>query len=125
MTADQTIGSLYMTFVSALSEWQLMLFGSKRTAVIDIFRDILVTMPNDRRHESLDVMRTTFSAVGTHLRGVTTAGALHVRGKLDYGNTEVVRRFVSAIHTQTPPQGIDAADGLAVVEMMERINQAR
>jgi predicted dehydrogenase len=125
LASNQTTGSLYMTFVSALSEWQLMLFGSKRTAVIDIFRDVLVTLPNDQRHESIDVMRTTINGVGTHLFGVATAGPLHLLGRLDYGNTEVVRRFVSAIRTGIPPQGIDASDGRAVVKMMEQINQAR
>jgi scyllo-inositol 2-dehydrogenase (NADP+) len=121
LAPNQITGSLYMTFVSALSEWQLMVFGSNRTAVIDIFRDVLVTLPNDKRHESMDVLRTTIRGVGAHLFGVATAGPLHLLGKLDYGNNEVVRRFVSAIRTGIPPQGMDAADGLAVVEIMERV----
>jgi len=117
-------GALTMTFASAVSEWYVVLFGTRRTAIIDLFRDILIVLPDDGGHGSLEVLRTSGSALAGHLRGVLTSGIRHVASQLDYGNREVMRRFVDAALTGTPPEGISARDGLAVVEMMEAFQAA-
>jgi len=117
--AEGRAGALNMTFASAVSEWYVVLFGTRRTTIIDLFRDILIVLPDDGGHGSLEVLRTSGSALAGHLRGVLTSGIRHVASQLDYGNREVMRRFVDAALTGTPPEGISARDGLAVVEMME------
>jgi predicted dehydrogenase len=118
------VGAIDMFFDSALSEWQLVLMGSRETLIADIFRDILVRLPADNRHEGRDVLRTTASAVFGHLAGTITSGIGHVRGTLDYGNDEVIRRWVGAIETGVEPEGIAARDGLAVIEAMARVVDA-
>ena len=118
-------GSVYMTFVSALSEWQFMVFGTQRTVMVDVFRDILIEIPDDKGHLSADVMRTTLNAVGTHLRGVVTSGVRHVTNKLDYGNQEVVRRMYASITQDIPLKAISGDDGRHVVAVMEQITQQR
>jgi predicted dehydrogenase len=120
---DGLLGSLHMSFVGALSEWQLVLLGSKRTLVVDLFRDILLDVPDDRRHESLDVLQTSMKAVMGHAAGFVSSGIRHVTGTLDYGNGEVFRRFVTAVVDGAPPEGVGSEDGAAVVRVMERINQ--
>lgn len=117
--AGDQIGTLSMTFASAVSEWHVILFGTRRTAIIDLFRDILVVLPDDGGHGSLEVLRTSWSALAGHLRGVLTSGIRHATRQLDYGNREVMRRFADAVLTGAPLDGISARDGLAVVEMME------
>lgn len=117
-------GSLHMTFVGAISEWLLVIFGSRQTAVIDFFRDIHLTLPNDGRHETIDVLRTSMRALAGHVGGFAASGNKHVRGALDYGNHEVFRRFAAAVLDDAPLDRISAQDGRAVVEVMETINAA-
>ncbi len=119
--AGRVSGALEMFFNAALSEWQLVLMGSRETLIADIFRDILIKLPNDRQHESLDVIRTSASTVLGHLAGTVTSGVKHMSGTLDYGNDEVIRRWVEAVETRRDAQGISMRDGLAVVEAMGRV----
>jgi predicted dehydrogenase len=116
--------ALHMLFTGALSEWHLAVFGSERTVVVDLFRDLLVELPNDRRHDSLDVLRTSLCALGRHASGFASSGVRHVTGRMDYGNTEVFRRFTAAAIGGSGMPGIEAEAGQAVVRMMERINEA-
>jgi scyllo-inositol 2-dehydrogenase (NADP+) len=117
-------GALQMSFVGALSEWALILQGDRATAVVDLFRDVLVRLPNDSSHEGRQVLRTSASAIGTHLGGITSSGIRRARGKLDYGNSEVVRRFVEATTTGLPPETIGAAYGRSVVAVIEAAHRA-
>jgi hypothetical protein len=115
-----------MAFEAPVSEWQLALLGSRRLAVVDVFRDILVTTRNDGSHGGLDVLRTSFEAASSHFRGVISSGALHALGRLAYGNDEVMRRFVHACLSDTEPVGISATDGRRVValqhELLDRVS---
>lgn len=115
---------LNMFFTGAISEWHVAILGSERTAVVDLFRDLLIEIPNDRGHESLDVLRTSVRALGGHALGFATSGARHVTGRMDYGNAEVFRRFTAAAMAGGGMPGIEAEAGQAVVRMMERINEA-
>lgn len=118
--------NLQMFFTAALSEWHLVVMGSRKTVVADIFRDILVHLPDDGAHGGLDVLSSSAFAVGSHLLGTVTSGVRHATKTLDYGNNEVIRRFVDAIADGRPLEGIAAEDGLAVVESMtEVVNAAR
>jgi predicted dehydrogenase len=118
---DRAVGSVQMFFDAAISEWQMVLMGSKETLVVDIFRDILVRFPADRRHEGRDVLRTTAFATATHLLGTIASGVRHSTKTLDYGNDEVVRRFVAAVESGVEPAGISGRDGLAVIEVMAQV----
>ncbi len=118
-------GTLNMTFVGAVSEWLLTILGSKRTLVVDFFRDILLDLPDDGRHESLDVVRTTVNVVGGHMAGYAVNGVGHLTKSLDYGNVEVFRRFAAHVLHGQPLRAISALDGANVVAVMHRINQAR
>ncbi len=116
-----------MRFEAPVSEWHLAVFGSKRLAVVDIFRDVLVVSPNDGRHGPADIMRTSAAAIASHLWGVARSGGLMLAGRLSYGNDEVIRRFVQACQTGAPPDGISAVDGLRIVELQHQVlrSQAR
>jgi predicted dehydrogenase len=115
------VGTLQMFFSASMSEWQLALLASRETLVCDIFRDILLRLPADGSHGSGAILRTSALSVAGHLAGTVTSGLSHLRGTLDYGNDEVVRRWVEAIQRGDAPTGISAADGLAIVEMMASV----
>jgi len=87
--------------------------------VIDLFRDVLVRLPNDSAHTGTHVLRTSARAIGSHVLGVARSGLLRAQRRLDYGNEEVVRRFLDATRTGAAPEAITASDGRAVVEVIE------
>lgn len=113
--------TITMRFEAPVSEWHLAVLGSKRLAVVDVFRDVLVVTPNDRRHGPADIMRTSGATIISHLWGVAQSGGLLLTGRLSYGNDEVIRRFVHACQTGQPPAGISAVDGLRVVELQHQV----
>jgi scyllo-inositol 2-dehydrogenase (NADP+) len=89
--------TLSCNFESSLSEWHLAVHGEKAVAIIDIFRDIYLRLPNDGRHGTVDVLRTSISATSQHWWQHLTSGVPHLAGKLRYGNDEVFNRFGRAI----------------------------
>jgi scyllo-inositol 2-dehydrogenase (NADP+) len=114
-----------MNFQAPLSEWHIALLGTQRAAFVDVFRDILIVVPNDREHLGRDILRTSLVAGWGHLLGTLNSGVRVVAGRLDYGNDEVIRRFCMACRGRSDAlQGISAADGLAVVAMQHRVIDA-
>lgn len=113
-------GSLSFTFDAALSEWQLLIVLDRATLVCDLFRDVLVALPDDGRHRPAEILRSGVLATLQHWAGVARSGVDHMTGRLDYGNDEVFRRFASACRDGADPPGIAGADGAAVVREMHR-----
>lgn len=109
--------AMYVNFESPVSEWHFTVFGTRGVGIVDLFRDVLVTLPNDGQHLPFDVLRTSWAAAVTHVRGVLRSGFAFLRRRLFYGNDEVMRRFLDAISTGKPPEGISGEDGLAVVRL--------
>jgi scyllo-inositol 2-dehydrogenase (NADP+) len=112
---------LYNNFEAPVSEWQFIVYGEKALASIDVFRDVLVVLPNDGQHLPGDIMRTTQRLVSTHLTGVFTSGVALLRKRLLFGNEEIVRRFLDAIETGEPPRDMSGADGLAIVRLQHEL----
>jgi scyllo-inositol 2-dehydrogenase (NADP+) len=111
-----------MNFEAPLSEWHIGVLATRRAAFVDVFRDILLTVPNDRSHRGRDILRTSAIAGWSHLVGSVKSGALLVAGRLTYGNDEVVERFCLACKGQRNGlAGISASDGAAVVTMQHKI----
>jgi scyllo-inositol 2-dehydrogenase (NADP+) len=89
--------SLHLNFESPVSEWYFCVFGEDRVGIVDIFRDIYISLPNDRQHESYTVLRTSLLATGQHLWQTTVRGLAHLTRRLTYGNEEVFARFRRSI----------------------------
>jgi scyllo-inositol 2-dehydrogenase (NADP+) len=113
--------SLAINFEAPVSEWQLALIGERSLAVIDLFRDIAVRVPNDGGHKSLDVLRTSTAASWHHFTGYLRSGPGHLRRRLLYGNDEVFARFHAAATEGAVPQGIGPEDALAVLRLQHWI----
>jgi scyllo-inositol 2-dehydrogenase (NADP+) len=112
---------LTMNFSSPVSEWQLVLMGTRQLVAVDIFRDISVLLPNDGAHEARQVLRTTLRGVGEHMAGVVRSGMGHVSGRLLYGNETVARRFLDAVCDRGDLAGLHGRDGLAVVKTIHEL----
>jgi predicted dehydrogenase len=114
--------TLNCNFESPVSEWHLMVFGEERLGIVDIFRDIYISLPNDGAHQTPEVFRTSLFATGQHLLQHLASGILHLRGCLFYGNEEVFLRFARAVRGSTEsllPIGPEAA--LAVLRLQHEI----
>lgn len=108
-----------LDFESPVCEWHMSTIGEKGLLIHDIFRDILVTLPDDREHRALDHLRTLTLATLSMWGGFLRSGARHFTGRLDYGVSEVMRRFVAACATRTPPERIAWPDALRVFALLQ------
>lgn len=115
---------LVMHFEAPLSEWHLTVMGDKGMGVIDIFRDIYVYLPNDEKHTSWPVLRTSLMGAFQHFAAHVPQGIGHVRGTLRYGNDEVFRRFADAAKTGSEPQAVGPDDALRMLKMQHEIIDA-
>lgn len=114
--------TLSCNFESPVSEWYLMAFGEKRLGIVDIFRDIYLSLPNDGAHGTASVFRTSAHAIGQHLWQHLASGIPHLTGTLFYGNDEVFRRFARAVRGSPADLGpINAESALAVLRLQHAI----
>lgn len=120
-SCDYTI-KLSCNFESPLSEWYLIVFGERRIGIVDIFRDIYVSLPNDGAHDARRVVRTSIVATSQHWIQHIASGIPHLTGRLLYGNDIVFDRFARAIGGEADalaPIGPDSA--LAVLKLQHAI----
>ena len=112
--------TIAMSFDAAISEWTLTVVGSRATAVLDVFRDSLVVLPNDGRHRAREIARTSALLLAGHARGAAATGLALARRRLLYGNDRVVRAFVDAVlGDRQGLVGMAGTDGVAIVECLE------
>ncbi len=111
-------------FDSAISEWHVMVTGEKAVGILDIFRDIYIRLPNDGQHNALQILRTSAAAFSQHFWQHVPNGLALLRGCLDYGNDEIVRRFATALRTGTPDQLIGSQAALTVLTQQHEAVQA-
>jgi scyllo-inositol 2-dehydrogenase (NADP+) len=119
---DSIWASLSMSFNASVSEWQFLVVGRQAVAALDLFRDLLVTVPNDETHRAREILRSSAAIVGGHLVGVASSGTRLLGRRLTYGNDEVVRRFVDATEGAADRlRWLGAEDGYAVVACIEDV----
>lgn len=114
---------LHINFEASITEWHITVVGEKATVDIDLWRDIYVRLPNDGAHSAADITRTSVVGVSQHLWGVFTGGLRYLAKRHLYGNDEIVRRFYRATQGEDCLQGMSAAEGRRVVEMMHELIQ--
>lgn len=110
-----------MLYQATLSEWQLVVLGTKKVAFVDIFRDILMVVPNDGRHRAGNIINTSAVMIGSHLFGTLTTGMRMFAPGLFYGTEKITDIFINSVLDHQPPQKISSGDGSAVVNMQHQI----
>ena len=114
--------TLSCNFESPVSEWHLMVFGEKRLAIVDVFRDIYLSLPNDGVHTTATVLRTSLTATVQHWLQHLTSGIPHLTGRLAYGNDEVFDRFARAVAGDRDALApISAHAALAILKLQHAI----
>ncbi|HEY1545842.1 MAG TPA: Gfo/Idh/MocA family oxidoreductase [Xanthobacteraceae bacterium] len=124
-TADYPI-QLSCNFESPVSEWYLMVFGEKRLGIIDVFRDIYISLPNDGAHDTRNVLRTSMIATAQHWLQHVTSGIPHLLGRLFYGNDQVFARFAGAIRGDVAElEPVGPASALSILKLQHAIVDRR
>ncbi len=104
-------------FDGSISEWFVTVTGEKATAIVDIFRDIYIRLPNDETHNALNILRTSISAFSQHFIQHIPNGIAFLRGSLDYGNNEIMKRFAKTIQTGKEDDKIGFTQALDVLKL--------
>ena len=121
LTAGDVALTLLMHFEAPVSEWHVVVVGDRALAIVDLFRDVAVFAPGDRRHLALDTLRTSAATTAGHWAGVARSGVQRVRGRLRYGTDEVVAQFHAAVTGGAPLGPIGADDALATTRLQHWI----
>ena len=112
---------LSMLFNAPLSEWRLMVMGTQKIAIVDIFRDVLIVANNDAAHKGKNILQTSFSFISSHLIGTMLSGYKMVSGNLYYGTELVIDQFIHSIQVKKNPADISSKDGFDIVQMQHAI----
>lgn len=120
-TSAGTPITLHCEFEAPVSEWYLVILGEKRVLVLDVFRDILQSLPNDELHTAFTIARTTSLSVWQSLVGYARSGVSMIKGDLLYGNPEVFARFARAVSTRRMDPEISADAGLEANRLQDAI----
>jgi predicted dehydrogenase len=107
-------GQITMVFCSPVSEWHVI--ASHRSGVfgVDLFRDITMHLGPDGTHGSLDVARSSLSAVGGHISGFARTGARWVSRRQFWGHDVLIGEFVEAVQ-KAQPSPVPLEEALNVV----------
>ena len=114
------MGTLMMLFETPLSEWHFVIVGTEQILIVDIFRDILITLTREKSHSPSEVLRTVLSAIGQELWGVLNSGIGTLSGSLLFGTGELINRYIDSLGRNSKPP-ITAEEGLMIVETIEEV----
>lgn len=120
VAGDRGPGQLVMVLDAPVSEWQVLVVGSRGAVALDLFRDISVRVRPDGAHRPLDILRTSARAVADHVRGFATSGARFVSRRLFWGHDVLIRQFVEATLGRRPVP-VTPDEALGVVRVSDRI----
>jgi predicted dehydrogenase len=95
-------GQITMVFCSPVSEWHIMASSPAAFVDIDLFRDITISLAPDGAHGSLDIARSSLSAVAGHVSGFVRAGSRWVRKRQYWGHDALIGKFLDAVHEGGP-----------------------
>ncbi|WP_193310626.1 Gfo/Idh/MocA family protein [Halorubrum halophilum] len=109
-------GQLSMIFDAPLSEWFFIICGTKRLAIVDIFRDILVHVGQESHHSPLEVLQTALSGICQFGSGVVKSGVHTIQGDLFFGFNYLLNQYLNSIESSsnppvTPEQGYKILKG--------------
>ncbi|MDZ7730944.1 MAG: hypothetical protein U5K37_08590 [Natrialbaceae archaeon] len=109
-------GQLSMIFDAPLSEWFFVICGTKRLAIVDIFRDIIVHVGQEKDHSAIEVLLTALSGIGQFGYGMVKSGVHTLQGNLFFGFETLLDQYLNSIESSatppvTPKQGYEILRG--------------
>lgn len=102
------------------SEWMFVLFCTRSVLVLDLFRDILICLPQEKAHNISDVLNLSFSMTRQLWSGIGATGLRFARKRLFFGHDLLVRRFLDAV-ANGEESPVPADSGWKVITQIEEI----
>lgn len=125
MSVDMRAGGipvhLTINFNAPVCEWLFVVSGTEKLAIFDMFRDVLIVLPNDGTHGAYEVLRNSALLTMHQWLGFMSSGLRLARGKLFWGVDQVIDRFLTATETRQIDPDISALRGLETVTAMNRV----
>ena len=116
--------SIAMRFGTAISEWGLVIAGTRGTIVHDMYRDVPVLLPDDGPHRARQIVRTSIAATVQHWRGTVGNGVRILRGTQLYGVDTVVASMLAVERSAGAsgvPDDLHVRGGIAATDLMRTI----
>ncbi|MHB8633097.1 MAG: Gfo/Idh/MocA family protein [Thermoplasmatota archaeon] len=113
-------GQLQHLFHASRAEWGFLLVGSRRSWLVDMYRDAALPMGKGGGHAPREVLWQSVAGLASASAAVVGAGARHATGRISYGHDRLVRRFSESVAAGGPPP-VDSAQGAECIRIISEI----
>ncbi|MEO6000464.1 MAG: Gfo/Idh/MocA family oxidoreductase [Chitinophagaceae bacterium] len=113
--------NIFINFNSPVCEWLFIVSGSTKLAIYDLFRDILITIPNDGLHLAKNVLSNSLHTTIKHWMGNITNGFRVLTGNLLYGQDRVMHLYFDMIDQHIDVPEINGYSGWKNVRLLNEI----
>lgn len=119
-SSENIIGSLKMIFNAPSSEWKILITGTKKIVLLDLFRDSYLMLSEEKSHLPFAVLSSSLDLVRQTISNDFSSGMRLLSGNLLFGHDLLIKKFIDSIQNHTPTP-VDPKDGLKVLTLTEHI----
>ncbi len=109
-----------MIFNAPCSEWKVMVVGTKKVIIIDLFRDSLLSMSEEKSHSPIAVLSSSLNLIWQNIYNDFDSGVRLLTKNLLFGHDKLISKFIDCIDTNTELPVLPES-GKKVVEIAEYI----
>lgn len=120
MRSKDATAYLRFAFNAPKDEWVLVIIGTKRVLLVDIFRDVIVELGEGGQHTPSEVLRDSLGFIWQTTKETAKSGFRFLTRRLYYGHDELIRRFIDSVENDTQPP-VTAEEGKKVIALIEQI----
>lgn len=122
MTSQTTDATSYLhfNFNAPRDEWFLLIMGTKRVLLIDLFRDTIIEIEEGGEHTPFEVLKNSLGFMWQNAKETAISGSHFLSKNLYFGHDEIIRRFVNSVEKDTDPP-VNGEEGKKVIELIEQI----
>lgn len=119
-SSNNIIGTLKMIFNAPCSEWKVMVVGTKKVIIIDLFRDSLLTLSEEKSHSPIAVLSSSLNLIWQNVHNDFDSGVRLLTKNLLFGHDKLISMFIDSIDANTELPVLPE-NGKKVVEIAEYI----
>lgn len=126
-TANKIPVQMLLNMNAPICEWLYIVNFKENLYYYDFFKDILIRVPSDKEHYSLDVLKTDILFTLQYWLKFIRNGFKMITGNLLYGHDKVLKKFVESIINNEINEDISAYQGRKNVKVLnlviEKVNK--
>lgn len=120
MQSKEAIAHLRFDFNAPRDEWILVIIGTKRVLLLDIFRDIVIELGEGGEHTPFEVLTNSLDFISQFTQEIWKSGVSFTTKRLYYGHEQLIHRFIDSVENDTAPP-VSGEQGKRVIELIEQI----